>query len=233
MLAEARRWTPSCLVFYSGGKDSLALAELCHRTFERVDGAFMYLVPGLECVEEQLDFARKRWGMTIRQYPHWVLSRVLRAGVYRFVGFNQLLDYSAGAGRHENSEGIPELGLHDIYAMAKAEAQIGLIATGAKKSDSLWRRKMMGNWGTRKDILYPLKHWNKPDVYSFLMANHIPIPDTSKANATGIDLTQKSLLWLADSHPRDFQKLCEVFPLAEAVVWHRKFYGDVSTTGAD
>jgi hypothetical protein len=98
--------------------------------------------------------------------------------------------------------------------------------TGAKKADSLWRRKMLGNWGTQEDILYPLIEWNKVDVLAFMKANDLPIPDSSGKNATGVDLSPPALLWLHDEHPRDFARVCEIFPLAEAIVWQRKFYGD-------
>jgi phosphoadenosine phosphosulfate reductase len=241
MLQEARARTPSCLVFYSGGKDSLAMMDILVRVFDRVDGVFMYFVPGLECIEEKLEYARQRWGVTIHQYPHWCLSRILLAGVYRLVGmrqvfggvFNEYLPDGSSGKLRVNSEGIPELSLNDIYEMVKLDTGIGLIATGAKRADSLWRRKMLGNWGNRPDIIYPLKNWNKPDVYAYLMARQIPIPDGTQGSSTGIDLTQKSLLWLHDEHPRDFDKICEIFPLAEAVVWHRKFYGDTSTTGTE
>jgi len=253
ILGEARERSPACLIFYSGGKDSLAMADLCVRAFERVEGVFMYFVPGLECVDRQLEYGRQRWGLKIHQFPHWCLTRILQAGVYRFVGKDGLtsqnyvytgdLDDEALIGTlgekakknrkkfRMNGEGIPELSLNDVYAMAKTETGISLIATGAKKADSLWRRKMLGNWGTRPDIIYPLKDWNKPDVYAYLMAQKIPIPGGTSGSSTGIDLTQKSLLWMHDTYPDDFWKICEVFPFAEAVVWHRKFYGDVSTTG--
>lgn len=37
----------------------------------------MYFVPGLECAEVELAAAEKRWGITIHQYPHWVVGKAL------------------------------------------------------------------------------------------------------------------------------------------------------------
>jgi len=49
------------LVAYSGGKDSIATLDLCVKTFgiENVECFFMYFIPGLRCVEDELDKARK------------------------------------------------------------------------------------------------------------------------------------------------------------------------------
>jgi len=183
----------------------------------------MYLIPGMECVEEALEVGRKRWGMQIRQYPHWVLSKLLNSGVYRLTHDldTRLFDKQ-----------FPDLKLKDIYALARADSGIQLLMTGAKKADSIWRRKMLGNWGSQEDVLYPLIEWSKVDVLAFMKANDLPEPSSSEKNATGIDLTPASLLWLHDQHPRDFARLCEVFPLAEAIVWHRKFYGGEEASAA-
>ena len=75
------------------------------------------------------------------------------------------------------------------------------------------------------DQITPLADWNKYDVLSYLKMRGIPMPasDTGKV-ASGIDLTPECLLWLHDTWPEDFKKLCEYFPYAESVIWKRKFY---------
>lgn len=209
-LTSAASRDGAVLVGYSGGKDSLATIDLCSRTFARVEAFFMYLVPGLACVEEALDYGRRRWGVTIRQYPHWVVGNIVRNGVY--------------CNSHWANLGLPEWKLHDIYDLAAAESGCRIVATGAKRTDSLWRRRQMGTWA-RDDMLTPLASWNKFDVLGYLQARGIPNPSSSGRNATGVDLSTPALLWLHDEHPEDFRKVCEAFPFAEAVVWRRKFYG--------
>ncbi|NUP12968.1 MAG: phosphoadenosine phosphosulfate reductase family protein [Polyangiaceae bacterium] len=210
-LDDARARHEACLVSFSGGKDSLAVLDLCSRTFERVECFFMYFVPGLECVERQLEYARKRWGVIIRQYPHWVLADVIHNGTFGkdWVGY----------------EDVPIIELSDIHAMAREESGIALIATGAKKTDSLWRRRMLQAQGKAGEtLIYPVVEWKKLDVLAYLSAHKIPKPDSSGRNATGIDLSAPSLLWLHDTYPDDFKRLCELFPFAEAVVWRRTFH---------
>lgn len=202
----------ACVISYSGGKDSLAVLDLCSKTFEKIICFYMYLVPGLECIEWQLDYARTRYGVSILQYPHWILMRNMHAGIY--------------FPNHYKYDNLPLLELKDIYKIVQQDTGINLIATGAKSGDSLWRKYNLHNADKKyKNVIFPIVEWNKFDVLAYLKMHNIPIPDTSAGNATGIDLTSVSLLWLHDTYPEDFKKLCNYFPYAEAVVWRRTFYG--------
>jgi 3'-phosphoadenosine 5'-phosphosulfate sulfotransferase (PAPS reductase)/FAD synthetase len=210
MLTALAEQHDSLLVSYSGGKDSNVILDLATRTFKRVECFFMYFVPDLECIEEALDGARRRYGVPIHQYPHWLLGRTIASGAYCL-------------NRRVHAE-FGEWSLRDIYTLAVADTKIQRIATGAKRDDSLWRRRNMSQ--TRyADVVYPIEFWNKLDVVGYLRSRGLPIPSSTGRNASGIDLSTPSLLWLHDNHPRDFQRLCEVFPFAEAVIWRRTWYG--------
>jgi 3'-phosphoadenosine 5'-phosphosulfate sulfotransferase (PAPS reductase)/FAD synthetase len=210
------------LVSYSGGKDSLAVLDLCKKTFKNVKCFFMYFVPGLDCIEKQLEYARARWSVEILQYPHWGLSKVLRAGVY----CHPKLQFDK----------IKETKLKDIYVKVMADTGIKLIATGAKAADGFWRRRYtkatIGS-GQYDFLLQPVYDWNKYDVLAYLKTNDIPIPDNDGRNATGVDLSSASLLWLHDKHPQDFKKLLKYFPLAEAVIKKREYFGNEKKTDKD
>ena len=209
-LDARRRAADSCLVAFSGGKDSLVVMDLCMRSFSRVEAFFMYLVPGLECVEAELELARARWGVPIRQYPHWLLHRLVKNSVY--------------CASHWSNDSLPEWKLADVYALALLDSGLPQLATGAKRVDSGWRRRFMST--QREDqVFYPIAQWHKYDVLAYLKARGIALPPSSGKSATGIDLSTPSLLWLHDTFPDDFRRVCEVFPFAEAVVWRRKFYG--------
>ena len=210
ILRDAASQSDAVAVAYSGGKDSIVVLDLCARTFQRVECFFMYLVPGLECVEAQLDLARSRFGVSIRQYPHWLVADLLRRGVYCPNTYKQ--------------DDLPDYKLRDIYTLARTDARAPVVATGAKRADSLWRRRSLPTTSGWTDLVYPIVGWNKFDVLSYLGRKKLPVPPSS-GSATGIDLSTPALLWLHDTFPRDFEKLCETFPYAESVVWRRKFYG--------
>ena len=54
-LQGRRLQSDACLVAFSGGKDSLVVMDMSLRSFSRVEAFFMYLVPGLESVELELE----------------------------------------------------------------------------------------------------------------------------------------------------------------------------------
>lgn len=209
-LRARRLRADDCLVAFSGGKDSLVVMDLALRTFSRVQAFFMYLVPGLECVELELERARQRWGIEIAQYPHWMVHKLIKNSVY--------------CASHWSNDSLPEWKLADVYALALLESGASQLATGAKSADSGWRRRFMSTQ-REEQVFYPIAKWHKYDVLAYLKARGIPLPPSSGKTATGIDLSTPSLLWLHDTFPADFRRLCEVFPFAEAVVWRRKFYG--------
>lgn len=199
------------LVSYSGGKDALATLDLCTRTFKRVVCFFMYLVPGLSVVEEQLDFARKRWGVEILQYPHWSTIQCLKHGIYCPFRDDLPADYT----------------LSDIYNLARDDAGLRLIANGNKKADSEFRRKNAAAW-QRADVLCPLREWNKLEVLAYLALHKIPVPKTKTGkteSAVGVDLSMPALCQLHDNNPADFRKVVEWFPYVESVIWRRHYFG--------
>lgn len=210
ILEAAARKTPAVCVAFSGGKDSLCVLDLCVRTFPRVEAFFMYFVPGLSFIEKQLEYARQRYHVTIRQYPHWAVVGAMQSGAfcpnhYRY----DLLEWK----------------LHDVYSLAMFDSDTRLIATGAKRTDSLWRRKMLKSWGDRADVIYPCIGWNMFDILGYLKAQDIPLPDASGPVASGVDLATSELLFMYDHHPEDFAKIARCFPYIKAVVYRREWFG--------
>jgi phosphoadenosine phosphosulfate reductase len=213
ILEATRAKSESILVSYSGGKDSLVVMDLCLRTFKHVEGFFMALLPGIRCQEAEIERAAERLKIKIHIYPHWVMRKMIREGIYTTESFVY--------------DDLPEWKLHDIYALVIQETGIPIFATGAKKADSAWRRRFMTT--ARKDmVINPIAAWLKYDVLAYLKAHGIPLPPSSGKASTGVDLSIPSLLWLHENYPADFERLSRIFPFAEAVVWHKKFYGIVA-----
>jgi phosphoadenosine phosphosulfate reductase len=214
LLQDKARQSPSVLVSFSGGKDSLACLDLCSRAFQHVVAFYMYLVPGLRHIEERMAWARDRYGVEVLYYPHWVFFKCLCAGIY--------------CPNHHSFDDLPPVTLADIYQMVRQETGIRYIAHGGKDADGLWRRRMFANTKGKKweGMLYPIKGWTKYDVLAYLQSRGIPVPEESQAaTRAGVDLSTPSLLWLHDKHPDDFRRLCRWFPYAEAVVKRRDWYG--------
>lgn len=209
LLKSLRVADEAVLVAFSGGKDSLVVLDLCSRVFSRVVAFYMYFVPGLSFIEEQLAAASKRWSCEILQYPHRSFIDAIKGGVF--------------CNNYHSFDDLPSWKPKDIYNLVSMDTGIKLVCTGAKEAD-FWQRKSM----LKKEILpgvHPLQKWNKFDVMAYLKHHNIPLPECSGRMATGVDLSAPSILWLHDTHRSDFEKLCEWFPYAEAVVKRREFYG--------
>lgn len=208
-LKKARQRSPSVVVSYSGGKDSLVVTDMCIRSFDKVEAFIMEFVPGMEIVDEQCLMLQKLWGIECLRYPHWSALNARKWGVH----CNLLPD----------SLDIKDFTLADILHAVRSDTGIQMIANGYKISDGRHRKKIMRV--ASADTVSPLAGFQKVDVLAYMASRKIPVPKSSGGIMTGIDLSVNSLLWLHDDHPRDFRRICEVFPYAESVVWRRKFYG--------
>lgn len=215
LLDEARaRCGGRALVSWSGGKDSAVILDIAKRAFEHVEAFFLYFVPGLRCVDDEIQRAQDRYKVKIHQYPHWGLLKTLNMRRFMFP-----------PSAHELAEPYPSWGRNEAYALAIADTGIPLILTGARGADSAWRRRMVKTWGSRTEVVYPIVGWQKPDVLAYLRLHNIPRPDSSGRSATGIGLSTPSLLWLHDKYPEDYERVCRIFPLARAIVARRKYHG--------
>lgn len=201
----------ACLVAYSGGKDSVITLDLCSRSFKRVVCFFMFLVPELEVIEAQMEWARKRYGVEVLYYPGRLFFEAISSG--RFCHNSMHYDALAGTG------------VKEIYEWVRHDTGIPLIATGMKKSDSMARRRFFANTAGWENITHPIQEWSKFDVMAYVEARKLQIPKMFEGHTTGVGLVSRSLLWLHDTHPADFAKMEAWFPFVRSVVYRRKYHG--------
>jgi 3'-phosphoadenosine 5'-phosphosulfate sulfotransferase (PAPS reductase)/FAD synthetase len=193
------------LVAYSGGKDSLAVMDLCVRAGRQVEAFLMYFVPGMDYTQHWVDYAARRWSVKVRLYQHFTISYFIRRGVFR----------SAPA------PSFPRIKVEDVIAKAREDSGIEWAGFGYKLIDSLQRR---GWWkrhaetgcdaGTKR--FAPLLHWNNTHVKAYLSRRGIPCPGIDGKRSTGISLTPDCLEWLRTEWPADYRRVLEVFPFAES-----------------
>lgn len=205
--------TASAALAFSGGKDSLVVADLVVRATGKVPTSFhMELVPGLELTDILLDTGRRLWGLEPVRVPHWLVSHYLRTGTYC-----------------PGDPSLPALTLADIHALVARETKCTGVLTGAKKSDGMWRRTWLSTTG-RFGMVHPIVDWTRHDVLAYVKMRGIPMPPPlgpKGMSGSGIDLDVSFLLWCHREHPRDFERIAEVFPYVEAVVWRERFYPSV------
>lgn len=209
-LAEKHR---KVLVGYSDGKDSRAIMQLACRTFPEVIGYHLHYIPGLDCIEAGLDFARQRWQVEILQYPHPLFFEDLKTSPYSINGLWQ---------------DLPVFDTEDIVQSLMKDTGATLVVLGHKTRDGLHRKHQMArqyNDPRYAHIAFPIRDWSKAEVYGFLKANDIPLPEAYDDTSTSLNTSAACILWLYKKHREDYDKFIKFFPDASAVVAREAFYG--------
>jgi len=193
------------LVAYSGGKDSLAVLDLCVRAGRHVEAFLMYFVPGMDYTQYWVDYAQKRWGVKVHLYQHFTISYFIRRGVFRSAP----------------DASFPLITVEDVIAKAREDAGIEWVGFGYKLIDSLqrrgwWKRHAETGCDASSKRFSPLLHWNNTHVKAYLSRRGIPCPGIDGKRSTGMALTPDCMEWLRDQWPDDYRRVLRIFPLAEA-----------------
>lgn len=211
------------MVGYSGGKDSEVTLKLIvdSGAFTRVEGFYMYLVPGLRTFEGRIDVAEKRYGVKIHRVPHWDLARMLSDAVHR----------------PAVARGVRKRRLKDVELYLTRTHGIEWFAYGERGDDNyarrLYTRKVDGVHPDWKR-LWPIWDWPSRAVVQYLKHHRIPLPARAgkgsgdQAGSSGFGLTKDCLTWLKRVAPDDYAKVLERFPYAEAQIVFEEQRGKVS-----
>lgn len=208
LLRIVRQETPAIGVAVSFGKDSMATLDLCCRVFERVEGYYLFRVRGLALVDQWAEAVRRRWGVTVRMYPHFDLSRCYTHAV--------LAPHWSGVGQ------IPRVKMPDIEAAFRRDAHVTWIAYGWRRNDSLSRALIMrrcAGYDPASLRVFPIRSWRRPEVYAYLEEQKIPRPDgLGRKDQGGLDFHPEALRTLRDAHPEDWARWRQDFPFSDVQI---------------
>lgn len=220
ILRELSAATDRAIVMVSGGKDSVVTLALAREVFEpdQLLAVYLYLVPGLRCVEAPIEaLCRRLGGIELWRLPHVELCNALQLGMLRPPQFPEL-------------EEAPLIHPHEIDDVVRARAGTRWIVDGQRKMDSPHRRGLITRWGAfdpEHQRAHPLADWNDRQVWSFLHAHRLPV-----APQLGCVLRSSGVSWrpdvmraIRDRYPRDWQLFKEHYPDAEAILRRDELYG--------
>lgn len=210
---EAATVTQKVIVGVSGGKDSVALLDICCKTFKSVYPFFMYIVKGLGFQEKYLSVLEHRYGVKFLRIPHWQLSTMYQSGAYR--PDNAL------------AMSTPTIKMGDVENYVRDYFQCGWIAYGMMKCESLERNAMIGRSGAVDyDLkkIYPLAEWSPGKVKDYLALNQIPLaPEYRYMKRSFGSLLPECLEMVKDHFPDDYEKIKYIFPYIEAHEARRRY----------
>lgn len=209
----ARKGVPVLLAF-SRGKDSLAAWLSLREAGVEVRPFHLYLVPGLEFVDESLAFFEKFFGVTIPQLPHPSLYRWLNN--LTFVPPERRLIIEAAQLPEPDYVAVSRLLCTEHYGL---DPDITLTADGIRAADSPNRRTAIkGHGPVRPHVMKvsPVWDWRIRHVRAALADNRCPLPiDYELFNRTFDGLDIRFLAPIKERFPRDYERILEWFPLAD------------------
>lgn len=206
------------LCSFSMGKDSLATYLEVRDHFEHVVPFYLHGVPDLEFVEDNLAYYEKLIGRHIIRLPQPKFYAML----------NDLMYQPPDEQRHNLiwSWCLPNHTHEEIHeAVCKCEGldpKTAYTAIGLKMTDSVQRRTALARNGLvthSKQKYYPIAYYTKQDVLDKVKGAGWKLPSDYAYFKDSLDGFQiRYLLPIKKHFPRDYQRILEWFPLAEAEV---------------
>lgn len=226
---EANNPAPGkCLISFSGGKDAWC-CELALREHMDTTLYAYYLVPGLEVVDEYLDYCERKAGKKIYRLPSPRIYARLNEMHYQPPERVGVIDAAC----------LPKIDFDTISRVA--EEASGLpenmwTAIGVRAADSIARAgaiKAHGCWSDKRRIFYPVWDWKKSDVLDALKRNDVKLSKEYLAFGRNMDgLFLLYALGLKKHFPRDYAKVLEFFPFVELEIFRYEkaleMYGGIS-----
>lgn len=219
-IAAVRAKQAETLLAFSTGKDAIAAWLAIRDHFDAVHPYYLYLVPGLEFVEESLAYYEQFFGQRIVRLPHPSLHRWLNSYTFqppeRCAVINQ-----AGLPMHTYAD-IRKVMIEDHGLQPDM-----LVADGVRAADSPMRRiaiKRHGPISHAQGRYHPIWDWRKADLVECFRRTGVRLPVDYALFGRSFDgLDLRFILPLKRHRPADYQRLLDWFPLAELEVyrWER------------
>lgn len=207
------------LLSFSCGKDSWAAWLSAREDFD-FQPYYLYLVPGLEFVEDYLGYAEQVLGKRIVRLPHPSFYRWMNEMIFQAPERGPIIDavdwpnwdYDDMRGAVIEDCGLPE----DVWT-----------ATGVRAADSPMRRaSLIKNQGVnaRRRYFYPCWDWKKEQLLAELVRAGIKLPIDYKVFGRSFDgLDLRFLLLIREHFPRDYRTILDWFPLVDMEIARYEF----------
>jgi len=204
------------LCAFSRGKDAIAAFLVARARSIDLTCVHMHVVPGLEFVAESLAKLERALGVKIIDVPHPSLLRMLKNCTFQPPERVNLID--------DLRLKVPTYS--QVYADARklTGAPAGcLVASGVRAADSIVRRISFVKHGAvraKTETFYPVWNFNKAATLDVIKRAGVELPvDYAWFGRSFDGIDARFLVPLKQHAPRDYQRVLEVFPLAELEVF--------------
>lgn len=217
VIAQVRDETgPKTILSFSRGKDAIAAWLAIRDHFEEVVPYHLYLVPGLEFVDESLAYYERVIGRKIYNLPHPSLYRWLNSYLFQNSPHAAVID----AARLNN------FAYPDVIRSICEEEDLGdlvMAASGVRAADSPMRRVALNTHcaiSRTKRQYYPVWDWDKGRLIHAIDRAGVALPIDYQWFGRSFDgLDARFLVPMKKHCPADYRRVLEWFPLAEMEVY--------------
>lgn len=204
------------LLAFSCGKDAVATWLAIRDHFEEVVPYYLYLVPHLEFVDEQVDYYERFFGTKITQLPHPSLHRLLNNAIFQPPQNLNIIE----------DAGLPDFEYIDIQAAMCQRFGLPkktLVADGVRAADSPMRRVAIQRYGSISYNLlkyHPIWDWRKADLIDCFRKHNVKLSSDYKIFGRSFDGIDLRFLYLIKQHyPRDYQRILDLYPMADLEIF--------------
>lgn len=200
------------LLAFSCGKDSIATWLALQDAGVQVVPCYMYYVPGLRFVDEEIDSFEQHFGQRIHRYPHPSLYRWINNAVYQAPERLHVIE----------AANLPTPDYDQMWDLIREDLKLPKqtwCADGVRAADSIQRRGAFvryGYWRKSKKKVSPIGDWLKGETLDRIGQAGIKLPvdyEWFGRSFDGIDRRFTEIL--RDKDPQDYEVLRSWFPLLE------------------
>jgi len=221
VIKTIKRQSDKVLLSFSTGKDSI-IAWLAIRDHFEVHPFYLYVIPDLEFIDDTLAYYEKFFNAKIPRYPNVTAISMLNSELFQPPHRRSII----------SSMGLPESTFDEIRQEACEDFKIPLdtwYASGVRASDSLNRRasfRVHGPFTNTKKCFYPVWDVRKCGLAKMIELSRVKLPIDYWLFGKSFDgLDFRFLYPIKKYFPRDYQKILELYPLAELEIWRYEKYG--------
>jgi tRNA(Ile)-lysidine synthase TilS/MesJ len=195
-----------CILFFSGGKDSVCVLHLLERIYDKesINLIFMPFVDGLPETDKIIEMSQKLGYSGVHQYQHW-----------RFYVDKAQGSFCIPIGKSKQ--------LKDIYEEVRTDLGNLPIFYGAKRSDGIWRRLVTNNAKWMNQVYSPIYDWSKYEVLLYIRKNNLEYLKQEGERTSGVDLSEKYILWAHKNSPKSYEAIKREFPFIDVVLKRQEF----------
>lgn len=202
------------ILYFSCGKDSIAMWLWLRQFGFTIHPVYLYTVPGLRSDAENLAYYEDFFGQHIMRFPHPLFYQMLNDFVYQpLERVAQILAFD-----------LPDYNFTEIDQVI-ADGYLGrrpyYAAMGMRMADNLDRRMMMYQNGVlgkkRRRYYYAVWDWNVEQVSEAITEAKVKLPRAYQFSGRTIAAVDYFYMRpFRDAYPEDYRTILEWFPLLEA-----------------